>query len=426
VLEIEKQSEEPDIHELYFFALKSPVTRDKYKRRLLTFFEFIGIAGESFQVKCIEFVNRSKVEGNQWAFNTILKFLRFHLERVNRKEITGSTIQNYLKSIKLLCEIADISIPWKKITRGLPRGRSYADDRIPSINEIQKMLEYPDRRIKAIIYTMASSGIRLGAWDYLRWGHIRPVHENEEILAAKIVAYSGEDEEYFSFISKEAYFALKDWMNYRETAGETITENSWLMRDLWDTQINTGTGLITRPKKLASSGIKRLIERAIWAQGLRKKLENGKRRHPFQAVHCFRKWFKTRCEIAGMKPINVEILLSHSVGISSSYYRPTETDLLQDYLKVSDLLEFDKHEKIQKALQTYEQKTKEESYAIKGKLQEKDDEIKNLASQFSALRKVVENMISNLGDIHDQDTKNVIVQSMFSSGLIKADKDVRT
>jgi hypothetical protein len=66
--------------------------------------------------------------------------------------------------------------------------------------------------------------------------------------------------EYFSFVSKEDYLALKEWIHYREKAGELINENSWLMRDLWDTQINTGTGLITRPKKLASTGIKRLIE----------------------------------------------------------------------------------------------------------------------------------------------------------------------
>ena len=66
--------------------------------------------------------------------------------------------------------MADISIPWKKISRGLPRGRNYADDRIPTDDEIRKLLEYPDRRIKSIVYTMTSSGIRLGAWDYLKWG----------------------------------------------------------------------------------------------------------------------------------------------------------------------------------------------------------------------------------------------------------------
>jgi hypothetical protein len=66
-----------------------------------------------------------------------------------------------------------------------------------------------------------------------------------------------------------------------------------------------------------------------------------------------------------MKPINVEILLSHSVGISSSYYRPTETDLLEDYLKVSDLLTFDKQEKIKKDLVKYEEKSREDIYMIK-------------------------------------------------------------
>ncbi len=33
----------------------------------------------------------------------------------------------------------------KKITRGPPRGTSYADDRIPTIEEIQKLLGYLDR-----------------------------------------------------------------------------------------------------------------------------------------------------------------------------------------------------------------------------------------------------------------------------------------
>jgi len=89
--------------------------------------------------------------------------MQHHLDKVNRKEITGATARNYLKSIKLFFEMADIPIAWKKITRGLPRGKSYADDRIPTIEEIQKLLEYPDRRIKAIVYTMTSSGIRLGA-----------------------------------------------------------------------------------------------------------------------------------------------------------------------------------------------------------------------------------------------------------------------
>jgi hypothetical protein len=59
--------------------------------------------------------------------------------------------------------MADVSIPWKKITRGLPRGRRYADDRAPTLEEIRKLCDYPDRRIRSLVYTMVSSGIRVGA-----------------------------------------------------------------------------------------------------------------------------------------------------------------------------------------------------------------------------------------------------------------------
>ncbi len=236
MLEIQN-NQELDVWSLYLYALKSPVTREKYQARLEKFFDFLDLDGQTVEEKSYHFVYRYRKEGSQWVFNSVLRFMQFHLERVNRKEITGSTVQNYLKSIKLFYEMADIPITWEKISRGLPKGKNYADDRIPTIGEIRKLLEYPDRRIKAIIYTMASSGIRLGACDYLRWGHIRPIFDRDgkEVVAAKIIVYAGEDEEYYSFLSKEAYDALNGWMLYRENSSEIIDENSWLMRDLWST-----------------------------------------------------------------------------------------------------------------------------------------------------------------------------------------------
>ena len=95
---------------------------------------------------------------------------------------------------------------------------------------MRKLAEYPDRRIKGIIYTMASSGIRIGAWDYMQWGHIRPIDRNGEIVAAKMIIHAGEDEEYFTFISPEAWQALKDWMDYREKSGEQINNSTWVVR----------------------------------------------------------------------------------------------------------------------------------------------------------------------------------------------------
>jgi integrase len=320
---------------LYLYAMKSPVTRLKYQKRLSRFLECIGLTGTTTEEQARVFAQRGSKDVN-WAFSSILKFIQYQLERVNSKEITAATLRNYVKSIKLFCDMADLQIPWKKITRGLPKERRYAADRTLNIEELRKIIEYPDRRIRAIVLTMASSGIRLGSWDYLKWSDIIPIEREGKVIVAKIIVYAGEEDQYFSFITAEAYQALADWMKYREKSGEIITKDSWLMRDLWDVSKPYGKGLVTKPKKLASLGVKRLMERAIWAQGLRKKLENGKKRHPFQANHSLRKWFKTRCETSGMRSINIETLMGHSIGISDSYYRATEDEILNDYLKATE------------------------------------------------------------------------------------------
>ena len=72
------------------------------------------------------------------------------------------------------------SLNWKKISRGLPRTKKSSNDRAPTIEELRKLVEYPDRRIKAIVYSMTSGGFRLGAWDYLRWKHILAIKACKE------------------------------------------------------------------------------------------------------------------------------------------------------------------------------------------------------------------------------------------------------
>jgi hypothetical protein len=231
---------------------------------------------------------------------------------------------------------------------------------------------------------MASSGIRVDAWDYLKWKHIVPIERNGLVIAAKLVVYPGEGDEYVTFLTSEAYHELEKWKEYRIHAGEQVNKESWVMRNIWNTKKGYTRGLISAPIKLQSEGVKRLVEDALWTQGLRKNLEPGRKRHEFQTDHGFRKWFKTRCELAGMKPINTEKLMGHSTGISDSYYRATEDELLEDYLKVADLLTIDKQEKLEKELKKQQLKDQEETYTIKGKLQEREEEINSLKQRYES------------------------------------------
>ena len=144
------QESELDPWTLFLNSMRAPMTRDRYQTRVAKFFDFIKIPGKTLEHKARTFAKKGKKDTN-WALSNILKFVYSQRERVDRKEISGATVINYTKSIKLFCEMADISIQWKKITRGLPRGKKYADDRIPTMQELKKLIEYPDRRIKAMI-----------------------------------------------------------------------------------------------------------------------------------------------------------------------------------------------------------------------------------------------------------------------------------
>jgi integrase len=153
-----------------------------------------------------------------WAFNGLLKFIQFQKERFNRKEITAGTIRNYVECQTILRDVRYCHKLGENYTRTAKR-RRYTDDRAPTLEEIKKLCEYPDRRIKAIVYTMVSSGIRVGAWDYLHWENIRPIEQDGKIVAARMVVYDGEDDAYITFITQPAYHELAQWMKYREEAG---------------------------------------------------------------------------------------------------------------------------------------------------------------------------------------------------------------
>ena len=182
LLDVGKESEPYD---LFVYANNADQTREKYVTRLKKFLEIIGFDRDgklTLRENCKVFTDKARSE-NGWLVNVIIQFLQYQKGRVSCKEITGSTLRNYVKVLKLFCEMNDLLVPWKKLTRGLPKAKNYADDRVPRLDEIQKILAYPEWRMKAIVCTMASSGIRLGAWDFLLWEHITPIMRDCKLIA---------------------------------------------------------------------------------------------------------------------------------------------------------------------------------------------------------------------------------------------------
>ena len=314
------------------------------------------------------FIENAK--GNdQFVCSAFINFIVTQNKRVDRKEITPGTVRNYYKAAKLFCEMNDVIVNWKKIAKGLLREKQYGDDRAPTVSELIQLMKYPDRRIKPIVLVMTSSGIRGGAWDYLKWKHIIPVENNGEIVAAKIIVYAGEPESYYSFITTEAYSALKEWMAFRNSYGEVISGESWLMRDLWQTtQTRHGTaGVIGYPKPLKSSGIKSLMERAIRTQSVGKILKEGTNhntRREWKVLHGFRKFFNSVLVNANMNQTKKERLMGHDTRLDNSYYKPNSQDLLDSYLNVVNSLTLSEEFRLRQKVEKLEvEKTQIESLA---------------------------------------------------------------
>ena len=90
-----------------------------------------------------------------------------------------------------------------------------------------------------------------------------------------------------------------------------------------------------------------------------------------------------------MKSINIELLMGHNIGVSGSYYKPTEKEVLQDYLKAIDLLTISDENKLSKKIKELSDKNNVQEYVINGKLQEKDEQIKALQESIKFLSDTV-------------------------------------
>ena len=128
-------------------------------------FDYLKLQG-SLEEQAKQFLDNIGQKGILWAQDSVMIFLDFHKERVRRKELAAGTLKNYYRAAKLFCEMNDLTINWKRISKGLPRAKNASNDRAPTIEEIRKLVEYPDRRIKPIAYAMASGGFRLVDNDF--------------------------------------------------------------------------------------------------------------------------------------------------------------------------------------------------------------------------------------------------------------------
>ncbi|MGC1931665.1 MAG: hypothetical protein WA667_22075, partial [Candidatus Nitrosopolaris sp.] len=98
-----------EVVQIFNAAIKSPVTRDVYERRLLNFLNHMEMTPG-------EFVSLAKNNPSD-AEKKIITFAFELKKRHERAEIAAGTVHNCVKCVRLLLEMNDIFLNWNKISR---------------------------------------------------------------------------------------------------------------------------------------------------------------------------------------------------------------------------------------------------------------------------------------------------------------------
>lgn len=245
-----------------------------------------------------------------------------------------SIIHNYVSAIKAFYQINDVVLNVRKIGKFLPEYRKVRKDRAYTHEEISRLLEISDERMRAIVLLLASSGMCIGAIPFIR---LRNVENMENI--AKITVYEGTKEEYFTFITPECRKAIDNYMDMRLRYGEILNDNSYLIREQFDLKDPT-----SKPKQTRSNTMSvRLISMSE---------RIGIRNQGIPAAHGFRKFFTTQLVNSRLNPEIREMLLGHDIGLAGAYYKPTVEEMYAEYEKAIDNLTIDPANRLQRKIET--------------------------------------------------------------------------
>ncbi|MGH9858058.1 MAG: tyrosine-type recombinase/integrase, partial [Acidobacteriota bacterium] len=263
----------------------------------------------------------------------------------------------------------EIELNKRKIRRYYPSDESVYDDKPYSVSQTQQILSVCNLRTRAMILLMVSTGVRIGSLHSMQIQDLTEVDFQGSKLY-KVQVYARTRDRYTCFTTSESYNAVQEYLEYRKRCGEDpLKDKSPLFRKGFN---KADPFTINVPKFLSMGGVTRAFDEIIKKSGVKSS--------ECMRTHSWRKAYKSTCEQSGMKSINVEMLLGHDIGVSGHYYRPAESDLLEDYMThAADALTISSEHRLKQENQAL----KNDYFAELGDLKEDFNEMKQLLVHLS-------------------------------------------
>lgn len=258
-----------------------------------------------------------------------------------QKKVSRSSKKVIFATIKHACEINDVILNWKKIKRFISSEKTgneiVGKDRGYTHEEIQQILSFANQRVKTAFLLLSSAGIRIGALGPLKIGDLERIDD-----LYKVTVYSGEKEQYITFTTPEAAKEIDTYLDFRTRSGEKLTQDSYVIIKRFSKYLNNFKG-----KPFTGESLRHLLQHCIESAGLRE-IDHQRmyKRKQVPLLHGLRKWFTKQLVDSNVKAEIREMLLGHKIGLTGVYYRPTEQEMLNEYLKAVPLLTISDQERL--------------------------------------------------------------------------------
>ncbi len=294
---------------------------------------------------------------NNYKKHTLDSFLKLPITEIeqliisylvkSKTEVSTPHIKIGFAAIKHLCVMNDVRINERKIGKFLGEPSVPQENRAYTHEEIQKLLNVCDLRMRMVILLLASTGMRIGALPTLK------IRDTPTLKDAQyhITVYSGTKEKYTTFMTPECRHALDAYLEYRTRSGEKLEPDSPLIREQFD--INDFEQIRKRCKPISRNTLANLLHHLIIKAGLKQVYHNftGRERHDVPMAHGFRKFFSTQLVEADLKTELRWMLEGHALKANDfSYVKPTTEQLAHEYTKAIDLLTIEPSQRLQKKL----------------------------------------------------------------------------
>ncbi len=349
-------------------SLKSSFTRNAYTKALLQFMKFRNISTSNDLIK----------EDPRSLQSNIIDWL-IHLKEV--KKLSSASVTLYCAAIRHFYDMNDIvGLNWKKISSFIGERVKTVKDRPYSREEIFKLLDSAnDKRLRIAILLMCSSGLRIGSISSLRIRNFLKIPKYE---IYQVTVYENSKDEYITFTTVELALLIDSYLEYRKRNGERLIPNSPLLREEFD---STDAIRASKPRPISTNTIRTRIFKRGLNSGLRQRKTSSRyKRHEIMQCHGLRKAFYSTAIIAGMNPMYVSMLAGHKIGLQGIYFKPSPMDLLEGndkmlgYANIINALTVNEESRLELQVQSLSEKNIDNEYIIRGKLEEKDKQIKIL------------------------------------------------